>query len=228
MINPSLLDFLQTLAENNNRAWFEEHKKDYKALHQEFTRYMMAIAEQVAHFDTAIQNGLGDLKLVKVFRIYRDTRFSKDKTPYKINFSGTIAASNNPGQPVYYLSIEPDRSFAGGGIHMPPSEVLQAIREKIDEDYAELEKVLHSKPFKTIFPEGFDRYSELKTAPRGYSKDHPAIHLLRLKSFVSTRPFSNDEITSEGFTRTLIESYEALSPLNAYLKELNIEPKLTY
>ena len=227
MINPSLLNFLQELAQNNNRAWFEEHKQNYKSLHQEFTHYMMAIAEQVAHFDTAIQNRMGDPKLIKIFRIYRDTRFAKDKTPYKTNFSGTIAASNQAGHPVYYLSIEPGRSFAGGGIHMPPSEVLQAIREKLDEDHTTLEEVLNSKPFKTIFPGGLDRFSELKTAPRGYRKDHPAIHLLRLKSFVSTRSFSDDEITREDFTHTLLASYEALSPLNAYLQELDLEPELT-
>ncbi|MEO0533376.1 MAG: DUF2461 domain-containing protein [Cyanobacteria bacterium P01_A01_bin.123] len=219
MISPSLLDFLQELAQNNERGWFQAHKNEHKSLNKAFTDYMLTIAEQIAHFDPAIQNRMGDPKLVKVFRIYRDTRFSKDKTPYKINFSGAIAASSAAGQPVYYLSIEPGNSFAGGGVYMPPTEYLQAIREKIDEDYKALEKILNDKAFKAIFPNGLDRHAALKTAPRGYSTDHPAIDLLRLKSFVAGRNFSDAEVTSKPFTDTLLETYEALSKLNAYFQD---------
>ena len=218
MINPSLLNFLQDLAQNNNRAWFQDHKENYTSLNREFTHYLTTIAQHIAHFDSAICNRLGDPKTIKIFRIYRDTRFSKDKTPYKINFSGAIAASTHAGQPVYYLSVEPGNSFAGGGVYMPPSEILNSLREKIDEDYKTLEKILTSEPFKIIFPQGLDRHGELKTAPRGYSKEHPAIHFLRLKSFVSIRHFSDAEITREHFTDVLIETYEALNQLNAYLQ----------
>lgn len=218
MFNSALLVFLRELAQNNNRDWFQAHKSDYKSFNKAFTDYVQMIAEEIAHFDIAIQNRLGDPKLIKVFRIYRDARFSKDKTPYKTNFSGAIATGNEPGQPVYYLSIEPGNSFAGGGVFMPPSESLQAIREKIDDTYLELENILSSQPFQSIFPNGLDRHGELKTAPRGYKTDHPAIDFLRQKSFVCSRNFSDAEITCETFTHQLLETYEALSQLNAYLQ----------
>lgn len=220
MIDPSLIVFLQALAQNNDRDWFQAHKREYQSLNKTFTDYMSMVAEQIAHFDVEIQNRLGEPKLVKVFRIYRDTRFSKDKTSYKTNFSSAIAANHGPGQPCYYLSIEPGNSFAGGGVFMPPAESLQAIREKIDEKYQDLEDILDSSPFKSIFPHGLDRQAALKTAPRGYSIDHPAIDLLRLKSFVTSRNFSDAEITSSTFTDKLIETYEAISQLNAYFQAL--------
>ncbi|NJL46947.1 MAG: DUF2461 domain-containing protein [Leptolyngbyaceae cyanobacterium SM2_5_2] len=216
MINPSTLVFLSQLAENNDKDWFQAHKEEYKTLAKEFTEFLNTIAAQVAHFDLAVQRRLNDPKTVKVFRIYKDTRFSKDKSPYKTDFSGAIA-TGGATSPVYYLRIEPGNSLAGGGIYMPPPDVLQPIREKIDEDYGTLEEILGQPKFTAMFPTGLDREGALKTAPRGYSADHPAIDLLRLKSFVASRRFSDAEITQAGFSDQLLQTYEALSPLNGYL-----------
>lgn len=217
MINPSLIAFLQELAQNNNREWFQDHKDEHKRLNQEFIEYLTYIAEQVAHFDAAVEARMGDPKLVKVFRIYRDTRFAKNKSPYKTNCGGTISAGGE-AYPMYYLHIEPGKSFAGGGIYMPSPTVLSSLREKIDEEYKRLDAIVDADAFKAVFPNGLDREGALKTSPKGYSKDHPAIHLLRLKSFVAIRSFTDQELFKDTFTNALIDTFETLYPLHGYLR----------
>ena len=217
MINPALLTFLNELEQNNNKAWFDEHRAEYKALRAEFTDFLRGIAGRIAYFDPAIQLRLDDPKLIKVFRINRDIRFSKDKTPYKTNMAGTIGEVPGEIRPLYYLNIQEGQSMAGGGIYMPSSSALNAIREKVDVDYASLEEIINEQSFRETFPDGLTQYGALKTAPRGYSIDHPAIELLRLKSFAATRTFSDEEISQEGFDDEVVDTFEALSPLNDYL-----------
>ncbi len=133
MMNPALMPFLRELGQNNDKAWFDEHRAEYKSLREEFTRFLREMAEGIAFFDPAVRLRLDDPKVIKVFRVNRDVRFSKDKSPYKTNISGTIGAlPGEDARPLYYLSIEPGASMAGGGIYMPSSPVLQTIREKID------------------------------------------------------------------------------------------------
>ena len=217
MINPEMIQFLMELEQNNEKVWFEAHRADYKKLRAEFTEFLQDLAEQIAYFDPVVQMQLGDPKLVKVFRINRDMRFSKDKRPYKTNIGGTIGGAGET-QPLYYLSIEPGSSMAGGGLYMPPANVLHTIREKVDTDYATVEAILNSESFRAAFPDGLTQEGALKTAPRGYSTDHPAIGLLRLKSFAAIRGFSDEEVVQEDFGDRIHDIYEALSELNAYLK----------
>ena len=216
MINPEIILFLKELEQNNEKTWFEAHRAEYKELRAEFTEFLQDLAERIAFFDPTVQMQLGDPKLVKVFRINRDMRFSKDKRPYKTNIGGTIGGRGET-QPLYYLSIEPGSSMAGGGLYMPAANVLQAIREKVDADYAALKAIVNSESFKAAFPDGLTQQGALKTAPRGYSTDHPAIELLRLKSFAAIRGFSDEEVVQEGFGDELHDAFEALSDLNAYL-----------
>ncbi|MEO1593314.1 MAG: DUF2461 domain-containing protein [Cyanobacteria bacterium J06632_22] len=213
------MSFLAALSENNTRAWFEAHKAEYKALRQPFVDYMNELAQQIAHFDSEIQTRLIDPKTVKVFRINRDVRFSKNKDPYKTSFSGSIAAGQSPAQPVYYLGIEPGGVMAGVGIYMPPSNVLGAIREKIDAKPKPLEQVLANKRFLAAFPNGIETDLKLKTAPKGYPKDHPSIHLLRFKSFTALRRFEDEAIFEDDFTADLLEGYEAAYGFVTYLRE---------
>lgn len=219
MIDPRLFPFLRNLAQNNNKAWFDEHRAEYKGLRQEFTHFLRDMAEGIAFFDPAVRLRLDDPKVVKVFRVNRDVRFSKDKSPYKTNISGTIGALPGEGtRPLYYLSIEPDASMVGGGIYMPSSPALQKIREKVDVDHQSLEKILNSERFSRAFPQGLTRQGALKTAPRGYSVGHPAIELLRLKSFAAMHTFTDGEVVQKDFADEVLEHFEALSDLNDYLE----------
>jgi uncharacterized protein (TIGR02453 family) len=216
-INPELLQFLRELANNNEKTWFDAHKTEYKHLRQEFVDFLSGLAERIAFFDSSVQLRLGEPKLVKVFRINRDLRFTKDKRPYKTNMAGTIGFGDGEGRPGYYVNIEPDNNAVGGGIYMPSSPVLQSIRETVAEKHEELQKIVSSPEFVAAFPAGLTQHDALKTAPRGYNKDHPAIEFLRLKSFAALRNFSDEEVTQDSFVDETIDSFEALSKLNAFL-----------
>lgn len=217
MNTAAILEFFRELELNNNKAWYDAHKAEYRRLRREFVAFLEGLAERIAFFDPVVQLHLGEPKLVRVFRINRDLRFSPDRRPYKTNLGGTIGASDGEGHPMYYVSIQPGNSMVGGGIYMPSSRVLQAIREKVAVDYADLEKIVNDKAFVTAFPDGLTRHGALKTAPRGYSVDHPAIEFLRLKSFAATHTFGDDEVTQVGFPDRALDCCEAMSKLNAYL-----------
>ncbi|MFN2136795.1 MAG: DUF2461 domain-containing protein [Candidatus Promineifilaceae bacterium] len=217
MISPELLAFLGELAQNNNKEWFNPRKPQYKRLRQAFTAGLEDVAQEIAFFDQAVADTLSDPATVKIFRIYRDVRFSNDKSPLKTTMSGYVSAG---GQwPAYYLQVQPGGSFAGGGIYRPSSKELKAIRETIDESYDELNAILDDPAFRTVYPQSLDRELQLKTAPRGVSLDHPAIELLRLTSFTATRPFSDEQLLADDFQDQLIAAFKALAPLNAYLRK---------
>jgi uncharacterized protein (TIGR02453 family) len=215
MIDPKMLDFFRELQENNNKEWFNPRKAEYNRMRQAFTAGLEDIAQQIAFFDQTIADRLGDPSLVKVFRIYRDVRFSKNKEPLKTNMGGYVSAGSE--RPAYYLHIEPGNSFAGGGVYMPSAPVLKAIRAEIDESYAELEGIVQDKRFRAVFRQGLSRELALKTAPRGVSTDHPAIEYLRLTSFVVSRPFHDEELLGKDFHDELMRTFEAQYPLHAYL-----------
>ena len=215
MIDPRLLAFFSELQKNNNKEWFNPRKAAYKQMHQAFEADLQSIAQEIAFFDQAVADNLSDPATVKVFRIYRDVRFSKDKEPLKTSISGYISPGGE--RSVYYLQVEPGSSFAGGGIYQPSSPALKAIREEIAESHEELSAILDAPTLRAVYPQGIDRSLSLKTAPRGYSADHPAIALLRLTSFTILRPFSDEEIVSASFHDELLKTFEAQYPLHAYL-----------
>ena len=215
MIDSQLLPFLRELQQNNNKAWFNPRKAEYKRIRRTFQAELEEAAQEIAFFDRSIADRLGDPATVKVFRIYRDVRFSKNKEPLKTNMGGYVSAGGE--RPAYYLHVEPGRCFAGGGIYHPSPAVLKAIREEIAESYEELRAILEAPAFRSIYPHGLDKSEALKTAPRAYSVDHPAIQFLRLTSFFVARPFSDEQITAGGFHDELMRSFEAQYPLHAYL-----------
>ena len=216
MIDRELLDFLHELAQNNNKEWFDPRKEQYKRLRASFTVDMEQTAEEIAFFDRRVADHLDDPATVKIFRIYRDVRFSKNKEPLKKTASGFISPGGE--RPGYYLQVQPnDNSFAGGGIYRPPSPLLRAIRAEINETYEQLKAIVDDPAFRAAFPGGLDQGDKLKTAPRGTSRDHPAIDFLRLTSFTATRRLSDKKLTSEAFQGELLAMYRALYPLNAYL-----------
>lgn len=140
----------------------------------------------------------------------------KPQFPLKTNMSGLVAGG--PEGPFYYLQVGPGQTLAGGGIYVPSAPLLRAIREELEESYQDLESVVTSSEFKKMFPKGLKTEFEVKTAPRGYRVDHPAIEYLRKKSFTVTREFTDKEAQSDDFYENLIQTFEVQHNLNRYLQ----------
>jgi uncharacterized protein (TIGR02453 family) len=154
-----------------------------------------------------------------MFRIFRDVRFSNDKRPYKTNFGVFIAKGGRKSMhPGYYLHIEPNSSFAGGGIYMPPAEPLKAIRNYLASHGDEFLELINNKDFRSIYPEMHNH--QLKTAPKGFPKDHPYIDLLRYKSIVFSTSLENNLITSEIFIEFVVNTFRQLQPVNEVINQV--------
>ena len=214
-ISKSTLQFLSDLKLNNNRDWFARNRKTYDEARHSFEIFVQAIIDEIVKFDP-IYKGLEAKSCV--FRINRDTRFAHDKSIYKTNFGAFMVRGgkkNGDRFPGYYLHIEPESSFVAGGAYVPPAAWLNAIREKIDENADGLIRIVNNKDFKKHFG-GLDG-EKLKTAPKGYPRDHPHIELLKFKSFLAYRAMSDRELTSEGCFDLVVSAFRAMKPLHDFL-----------
>jgi uncharacterized protein (TIGR02453 family) len=214
-INKSTLQFLSNLKLNNNRDWFAKNRKPYDEAKHNFETFVQAVIDEIVKFDP-IYKGLEAKSCV--FRINRDTRFSHDKSIYKSNFGAFMVRGgkkNGDRFPGYYFHCEPGSSFVAGGAYIPPALWLNAIREKIVENADELIRIANNKEFKKYFS-GLEG-EKLKTAPKGYPRDHPHIELLKLKSLIVERPISDREIISEGCFDLVISAFRAMKPLHDFL-----------
>lgn len=212
-----ILKFLKSIAKNNDREWFEKNKSKYleaKQLHEDF---LEALHKELVKFDEGLA-GLNPRKLA--FRIYRDVRFSKDKRPYKINMGAGFSPKGKMMQdPGYYIHIEPgNKSFVAAGLYMPDSTNLAKIRQEIDYNSKGFLKILNDKNFKKYF-NGLDDFDRVKTAPKGYPKDHPQIELLKNKSFISSHAFTDAQVNDKKFVKKVAEVCKAIKPLNDFLTE---------
>jgi uncharacterized protein (TIGR02453 family) len=212
MLMKVVLDFLKDLTSHNTREWMEENRSRYKEAKSEFEFLVDELIKRISTFDPEIVN----LKPKDcIFRINRDIRFSKDKSPYKTNFGAAIAPGGKKAQAaMYYCHIQPGNCFLAGGVYMPPADLLSKIRQEIDYNPEELKKIVEQPDFYNTW--GEITGDELKTAPKGYPKDHPNIELIRKKSFVVMKSVSDKELTSDGFPAMAAESYKLLYPLNQY------------
>lgn len=211
------LSFLKKLKSNNNKEWFEAHKEQYLEAKQEFEDFVQKLILQLAKFDKSIDQSMQAKNCV--FRIYKDVRFSKDKTPYKTNFGASI----NPGgkkslSAGYYFHLQPGNVFIAGGNYMPQPDQLQAIRQEIDYNGNKLEKIINSKAFKAYF-DGLDEEDKLKTVPKGYDKENKYIELLKLKSFIAYKEIEVNKMQSKDFFTYAVNGYKAMLPLNQFLRE---------
>jgi len=210
----TILTFLKAIAKNNNREWFEKNKSKYLDSKKHFEDFLEAFHKELLMFDESLA-GLNPRK--QGFRIYRDVRFSKDKRPYKVNMGAGFSAHGKMDQePGYYIHIEPGKSFVAGGIYMPDAERLSKIRQEIDYNSTAFLKILKDKKFRTFFP-SLDDFDKLKTAPKGYPKDHPHIDLLKNKSYVVSHRFTDAEVTSKTFVKKVAATCKTLMPLNDFL-----------
>lgn len=208
-----VMKFLSDLEKNNTRDWMQDNKKVYQKAKDEFSEFVSQLISGITEFDPDL-TGLEPKQCT--FRINRDIRFSKDKSPYKNNFGAYMAKGGKKGEGGgYYIHLQPGESFVGGGIYMPPSDKLAKIRQEIDYNPDPLLAVLGDKEFKSFY--GRLSGEQLKTAPKGYEKDHMNIELLRFKSFVVFRKISNDQIGSETFANDVVKGFQLLKPLKDYL-----------
>ncbi|XGV99102.1 MAG: DUF2461 domain-containing protein [Leptolyngbya sp. BL-A-14] len=210
-----VLDFLVQLEDNNDRGWFEQHRATYENARAQF--------EQLVDHVIANLRAIEDLGPITakdcVMRIYRDVRFSKDKSPYRTHFAASIAAGGrkSPRMP-YYLHLAPhNQSFLAGGLYMPTSAQLTRFRETIDHNAKPFKAILNHKTFKQLFGELSGE--KLKTAPQGYTRDHPDIELLRFKQVIATHPLTDEAVLANNFPDRIMETFTGLKPLLDYLND---------
>ncbi len=210
------LKFLKDIARNNNRDWFEKNKSRYLEAKNNFDDFLEALHKELLKFDESLA-GINPRKLA--FRIYRDVRFSKDKRPYKTNMGAGFSFRGKMEQePGYYIHIEPGKSFVAAGLYLPDSANLAKVRQEIDYNTKAFLKILNDRSFKKYF-DGLDPFDQVKTAPKGYSKDHPHIDLLRHKSHIVSHYFSDNQVKDKKFVKHVAVVCKAAKPLNRFLSE---------
>ncbi len=214
MIHPDTFKFLKELAQNNNREWFQAHKDRYEAAQQNTIDFAAGLIKELAKIDAGVNADADPKKCV--MRIYRDVRFSKDKTPYKTNMSIGRMVSGNAGSTGYYLQIEPGASFIAGGYWMPEAEHLKSIRQEIDYNAGDLKKIIEAPAFTRLFGD-FTKQEKLKTLPKGYQQDNENIELLKLKSFAAVHDLKDEELTRPDAARHIAALCKEIYPLNVFL-----------
>jgi uncharacterized protein (TIGR02453 family) len=216
-IQKSTLEFLKDLNHNNNRDWFINNRVRYDSARLNFELLVQAVIDQIALLDP-IFKGLSVKNCT--YRINRDIRFSKDKSIYKTHFGAFIVRGgkkNGDHLAGYYLHLEPGKSIIAGGAYMPPTPWLNKIREKINEKPESLLDILDNKTFKHYFSKLGD--DKLKTAPKGYLRDNPAIELLKYKSYLAVNEVTDKIVLSDAYFDHIIKVVSAMKPLNDYLND---------
>jgi len=202
--------FFKQLEKNNNRDWFNAHKPEFKNIEAEVKSFFNVLFENLQKHD--------DVDKLKMFRIYRDVRFSKNKTPYKTHFGGSINRQKPHLRGGYYLQITPGGSFAATGFWDPSKEDLLRIRKEFELDDSEIRVILNNKKFKSIW--GNFVGDEVKTAPKGFSKEHPNIDLIRKKQFIFTKKYTDKEVLSPDFINEVSATFKAIRPYFDYMSEV--------
>lgn len=219
MLQAATVKFLKDLKKNNNKPWFDNNRKSYEAAKADFAAFVQKVIDLHGKKDPTIKNLLAKDCM---FRINRDVRFSKDKSPYKTNFGASI---NKGGKKAwtsagYYFHFEPGGCFAGGGLYIPPPEELRKVRQEIDYNYAAFKKIIGNKKFKSLYGD-LDTSAEFKLSrvPKGYEPDNPAAEYLKLKSYIAMVKFSDADLTSSGLAKKTAAAFEALQPLIEFINQ---------
>ena len=215
MIQRHTFDFLKELVQNNNREWFQANKQRYEAARENAIEFTAELLKLMRKIDPGINDTIDAKKCV--MRIYRDIRFSKNKTPYKNNFGISIPSKGlKLGGAEYYLQISPEGSFIAGGYWMPDSALLKAIRQEIDYNANDLKKIIDDTGFIALFGE-FRKQDQLKSIPREYRADNENIDLLKLKSFIAFHNLKDDELINQNAVATVATLCSKIYPLNVFL-----------
>jgi uncharacterized protein (TIGR02453 family) len=215
-ISKNTLSYLLQLKQHNNKVWFDDNRSSYVEAKTDIINFVDGLLPQLRKFDEQLEPELSADKCV--FRIFRDVRFSANKTPYKSNMGAAI----NPGGkkaavPGYYVHIEPGNSFVAGGSYLPQAADLAKYRQEIDYNFDEFNAILQNKTFKKFFG-NLDPEHKLARPPKGYTADNPAIDYLKLKSFIAFRNFTDKEVTSPDFDKQVVATCNAMFPLMHFLR----------
>ncbi|MFN8250941.1 MAG: DUF2461 domain-containing protein [Ferruginibacter sp.] len=217
MLQPPTFKFLKDLKKNNNKPWFDEHRKQYEAAKADFYQLVDAVIAGIISFDGSVAH----LKAKDcAFRINRDVRFSKDKSPYKTNMGAFISKGgkkiNSAG---YYIHIEPGQAFIAGGFYMPDAPQLAKIRQEIDYSFDAWKKIVTDKGFKKIFEKGVEGIEVLSRPPKGYDETNPAISYLKMKSFIVSREITDKALQDKTAVKEIIKTMAAMKPMISFLNE---------
>jgi uncharacterized protein (TIGR02453 family) len=216
MINRETLGFLKDLIKNNSREWFAANKERHDEARENIIAFTAELINELHKTDPEIDTALDPKKCV--MRIYRDIRFSPNKTPYKNNFGVSIPTRGlRNGGAEYYMHITPGGSFIAGGYWMPQGDHLKAIRQEIDYSGSELKEIIDDPEFVKLFGD-FRKQEQLKTIPQGYSADNEHIDLLKLKSFIAIHYLTDNEVCSKGALQQIVSLCNKIHPLNVFLK----------
>jgi uncharacterized protein (TIGR02453 family) len=219
MLQTTTLKFLKDLQKNNSKPWFDAHRSSYDAAKKDFTVFIQQVIDKHGKKDPSIKTLVAKDCL---FRINRDIRFSKDKSPYKNNFGASInkGGKQSVSSAGYYFHLQPGRSFAGGGIWMPQAGDLKKVRQEIDYNFSAFKKIIGSKKFKSVYGDlSHDAEFKLTRLPKGYEPGNPATEYLKLKSYVAMIELKDADNTSEGLAKKTLVAFEALQPLVDFINE---------
>ncbi|WP_340073747.1 DUF2461 domain-containing protein [Leptobacterium sp. I13] len=202
--------FFKELKKNNNREWFEIHKKEFKAIEAQIKIFYIELMEQLQTHD--------EIEAYKLFRIYRDVRFSKDKTPYKTHFGGWYRRSKPRLRGGYYLHIAPGDTFIACGFWEPSKEDLFRIRKEFEQDASEVREIIENPAFKKVW--GTLEGEEVKTAPKGFDKEHPDIDLIKKKQHIFIKKFTDKEVLAADFSYKVNEDFKTIRPYFDYMSDV--------
>ncbi len=211
MLQAATLKFLKDLEKNNNKPWFETHRKQYETAKTDFHFFIDELIKKNSVFDKPV----GELAAKNcTFRINRDVRFSKNKSPYKNNMAGYFNKAGKKGIGAgYYFHLQPGKSFAAGGIWVPEPAVLAKIRQEIDYNFDEWKKIINSSSFKKNFPAGIESDGSLLRPPKGYDISNPAIHFIKMKNFVVRKRFTDTDMLGKQAVNDISNTFKALKPM---------------
>ena len=216
MLHKSTLDFLKKLKKNNNRDWFNANKKLYEDAKYDFEVFLFELIQAIAEFDEDV-SGLEPKDCM--FRIYKDVRFSKDKSPYKTNMGASINKGGRKAPNAgYYVHISPGECFLASGLYMPMPDKLLAVREKIAGNPAKFKAIINMPDFKKYFKKLW-MGDALKTAPKGFPKDHELAEYLKLKSFIADHPVKEERVLTKNYVQYSSKILKAVKPLNDFLND---------
>ena len=209
-LNPDILSFFAELETNNNREWFEPQKKRFKALEAEMKQFSADLVEAMNEHDS--------IDRYKLFRLYRDVRFSKDKTPFKTHFGISFHREKPALRGGYYLHIKPGDNFIATGFWNPDKDDLKRIRKEMEIDAEEFRDIMAEPSFKTIW--GTLEGEEVKRAPKGFSKEDPNIDLIKKKAYLFTKRYSDKEVLSKNFLQQVNADFQAVRPFFDYMSSV--------
>ncbi len=210
----NILSFLEDLARNNNRDWFQDNKKTYQVALDTFREFIGTILTGISKTDPSV----GNLEAKDtIFRIYKDVRFSKDKTPYKTHFGGWMAKGGRKSTDAgYYFHLEPGNTFIAAGVWMPPKEQLTLIRQEIMYNPSEFFKVINDPVISKAYERG-GKEDMLKKGPAGFPKDFEFMEEIKYKHYIFSKYYDNKDVIKSGFAEKVTQDYQGLYPLVDYL-----------